>query len=144
MGKFFSIVGPIVGLAFVGLAASPHVIDDGVDRATLLALAGDIHNCAGGLYQRTDPGGRGVSRFSLARAAQAVIERALCRPPPRKRGARRAGVAELVDAPDLDSGDQNRGGSSPSARTIAARCERFASASAKRGLFGRAAEGVGR
>ena len=36
------------------------------------------------------------------------------------RSARDAGVAELVDAPDLGSGDQNRGGSSPSARTIAA------------------------
>ena len=30
----------------------------------------------------------------------------------------RAGVAELVDAPDLGSGGENRGGSSPSARTI--------------------------
>ena len=29
-----------------------------------------------------------------------------------------AGVAELVDAPDLGSGDESRGGSSPSARTI--------------------------
>ena len=29
-----------------------------------------------------------------------------------------AGVAELVDAPDLGSGDASRGGSSPSARTI--------------------------
>jgi hypothetical protein len=28
-----------------------------------------------------------------------------------------AGVAELVDAPDLGSGGENRGGSSPSART---------------------------
>lgn len=28
-----------------------------------------------------------------------------------------AGVAELVDAPDLGSGDESRGGSSPSART---------------------------
>ncbi len=28
-----------------------------------------------------------------------------------------AGVAELVDAPDLGSGDENRGGSSPFART---------------------------
>jgi hypothetical protein len=27
-------------------------------------------------------------------------------------------VAELVDAPDLGSGDESRGGSSPSARTI--------------------------
>ena len=34
MGKFFSFVGPIVGLAFVGLAASPHVIEDGLGRAT--------------------------------------------------------------------------------------------------------------
>ena len=31
--------------------------------------------------------------------------------------AGRAGVAELVDAPDLGSGDASRGGSSPSART---------------------------
>jgi hypothetical protein len=29
-------------------------------------------------------------------------------------------VAELVDAPDLGSGGENRGGSSPSARTSAA------------------------
>ncbi len=29
-----------------------------------------------------------------------------------------AGVAELVDAPDLGSGDASRGGSTPSARTI--------------------------
>ena len=29
-----------------------------------------------------------------------------------------AGVAELVDAPDLGSGDESCGGSSPSARTI--------------------------
>jgi hypothetical protein len=29
-----------------------------------------------------------------------------------------AGVVELVDAPDLGSGDESRGGSSPSARTI--------------------------
>jgi hypothetical protein len=29
-----------------------------------------------------------------------------------------AGVAELVDAPDLGSGDESRGGSSPSARTM--------------------------
>ena len=29
-----------------------------------------------------------------------------------------AGVAELVDAPDLGSGDESLGGSSPSARTI--------------------------
>ena len=28
-----------------------------------------------------------------------------------------AGVAELVDAPDLGSGDESRGGSTPSART---------------------------
>ena len=28
-----------------------------------------------------------------------------------------AGVAELVDAPDLGSGGESRGGSSPSART---------------------------
>ncbi len=28
-----------------------------------------------------------------------------------------AGVAELVDAPDLGSGDENRGGSTPFART---------------------------
>jgi hypothetical protein len=32
--------------------------------------------------------------------------------------SRKAGVAELVDAPDLGSGGENRGGSSPSARTI--------------------------
>ena len=32
-------------------------------------------------------------------------------------GAAPAGVAELVDAPDLGSGDESRGGSTPSART---------------------------
>ncbi len=31
-----------------------------------------------------------------------------------------AGVAELVDAPDLGSGDESCGGSSPSARTMRA------------------------
>lgn len=30
---------------------------------------------------------------------------------------RSAGVVELVDTPDLGSGDESRGGSSPSART---------------------------
>ena len=35
-----------------------------------------------------------------------------------KSGLVLAGVAELVDAPDLGSGDESRGGSSPSARTI--------------------------
>ncbi len=35
-----------------------------------------------------------------------------------RQGAR-AGVAELVDALDLGSSDESRGGSSPSARTIA-------------------------
>jgi hypothetical protein len=52
MGKFFSIVGPIVGLAFVGVAASPHVIADGVGRATLLALAGGIFTIALAVYIR--------------------------------------------------------------------------------------------
>tara|TARA_Y100001949_G_C15848888_1_gene269679 strand:- start:283 stop:393 length:111 start_codon:yes stop_codon:yes gene_type:complete len=33
-------------------------------------------------------------------------------------GFRFAGVAELVDALDLGSSDANRGGSTPSARTI--------------------------
>ena len=33
-------------------------------------------------------------------------------------GVALAGVAELVDAPDLGSGDESCGGSSPSARTI--------------------------
>jgi trigger factor len=58
-----------------------------------------------------------VRRFFVARAAQDGIDGA------RSGGfshARRldAGVAELVDAPDLGSGDESRGGSSPSARTI--------------------------
>ena len=52
MGKFFSFVGPIVGLAFVGLATSPHVIEDGVGRATLLALAGGIFTIALAVYIR--------------------------------------------------------------------------------------------
>jgi hypothetical protein len=52
MGKFFSFAGPIVGLAFVGVAASPHVIEDGVGRATLLALAGGIFTIALAVYIR--------------------------------------------------------------------------------------------
>jgi hypothetical protein len=52
MSKFFSFVGPIVGLAFVGLAAAPHVIEDGVGRATLLALAGGIFTIALAVYIR--------------------------------------------------------------------------------------------
>src|SRR6185437_543814 len=53
----------------------------------------------------------------MARHEQADIEReeskiGLVKP------ALAAGVAELVDAPDLGSGDLSRGGSSPSARTI--------------------------
>ena len=52
----------------------------------------------------------------MAQSEQADIE-------PRKqiglvKPALAAGVAELVDAPDLGSGDESRGGSSPSARTI--------------------------
>ena len=54
--------------------------------------------------------------FSMARGGQADIERrkqiGLVKP------ALAAGVAELVDAPDLGSGGESRGGSSPSARTI--------------------------
>ena len=38
-------------------------------------------------------------------------------------GGRGAGVAELVDAPDLGSGGANRGGSSPSARTSLRRAD---------------------
>jgi hypothetical protein len=52
MGKYFSIVGPIVGLAFVGVAASPHVIADGVGHATLSALAGGIFTIALAVYIR--------------------------------------------------------------------------------------------
>ena len=52
MGKFFSIVGPIVGVAFVGVAASPHVIADGAGRATLLALVGGIFTIALAVYIR--------------------------------------------------------------------------------------------
>ena len=52
----------------------------------------------------------------MAEAGQADIERrkqiGLVKP------ALAAGVAELVDAPDLGSGGESRGGSSPSARTI--------------------------
>ena len=52
----------------------------------------------------------------MAQGGQADIE-------PRKqiglvKPALAAGVAELVDAPDLGSGGESRGGSSPSARTI--------------------------
>jgi hypothetical protein len=46
MGKLFSVVGPIVGVAFVGLAASPRFIEYGWSRATLLALAGGIFTIA--------------------------------------------------------------------------------------------------
>jgi len=46
MGKFFSVIAPIVGLAFLALAAAPRVIDDGSARATLLALAGGIFTIA--------------------------------------------------------------------------------------------------
>ena len=63
--------------------------------------------------------------FSVAQSGQADIERrkqiGLVKP------ALAAGVAELVDAPDLGSGDESRGGSSPSARTIS-----FATAHAPR------------
>jgi hypothetical protein len=54
--------------------------------------------------------------FSVAQSRQTDIERGkqigLVKP------ALTAGVAELVDAPDLGSGGESRGGSSPSARTI--------------------------
>jgi hypothetical protein len=54
--------------------------------------------------------------FFMAQSGQADIERekqiGLVKP------ALTAGVAELVDAPDLGSGGESRGGSSPSARTI--------------------------
>jgi hypothetical protein len=57
-----------------------------------------------------------VRIFFMARSRQADIERqkqiGLVKP------ALAAGVAELVDAPDLGSGDESRGGSTPSARTI--------------------------
>jgi hypothetical protein len=53
--------------------------------------------------------------FSMARAEQADIERARSKA---AKPALAAGVAELVDAPDLGSGGESRGGSSPSARTI--------------------------
>jgi hypothetical protein len=46
MGRFFSVIGPIVGLAFVGVAMAPHVVDDSVARLTLLALAGGIFTIA--------------------------------------------------------------------------------------------------
>jgi hypothetical protein len=54
--------------------------------------------------------------FPMAQGGQADIERrkqiGLVKP------ALAAGVAELVDAPDLGSGGESRGGSNPSARTI--------------------------
>ncbi len=52
MGKFFSFVGPIVGLAFVGLSgvATCHRGRSG-PRNLIGPGRGDIHNCAGGLYQ---------------------------------------------------------------------------------------------
>src|SRR5579871_6842053 len=57
-----------------------------------------------------------VRIFLMAASRQAVIDArtqiGLVKP------ALAAGVAELVDAPDLGSGDESRGGSSPSARTI--------------------------
>jgi hypothetical protein len=39
-------------------------------------------------------------------------------------GPRAAGVAELVDALDLGSSDENRGGSNPSARTSVSNTDR--------------------
>jgi hypothetical protein len=70
-------------------------------------------------YPETVPGrGRahGPRSFFVQGAATVAIE------PDALEAARRmlragAGVAELVDAPDLGSGGENRGGSSPSART---------------------------
>jgi hypothetical protein len=60
--------------------------------------------------------GAGLAHFFMAPGGQADIE------PGKQIGlvkpALAAGVAELVDAPDLGSGDASRGGSSPSARTI--------------------------
>jgi hypothetical protein len=56
--------------------------------------------------------------FSVAHARQADIERARSKAASSSRRLERAGVAELVDAPDLGSGDESRGGSNPSARTI--------------------------
>jgi len=50
MGKLFSVVGPIVGLALVGLAASPHMVEQGAGRATLLVLAGGIFTIALAVY----------------------------------------------------------------------------------------------
>ena len=59
---------------------------------------------------------RQIRIFIMAQGGQADIERrkqiGLVKP------ALAAGVAELVDAPDLGSGGESRGGSSPSARTI--------------------------
>ena len=48
---------------------------------------------------------------SGARASGSKVSRGFHRDPSP------AGVAELVDAPDLGSGDESRGGSTPSART---------------------------
>jgi hypothetical protein len=55
-----------------------------------------------------------VRSFSVQGAATIAIEPDALRA---VNALRVAGVAERVDAPDLGSGDENRGGSSPSART---------------------------
>jgi hypothetical protein len=52
MGKFFSVVGPIVGLAFVGLWASPRLLEYGAGHAISLALAGGIFTIALAVYIR--------------------------------------------------------------------------------------------
>ena len=49
-------------------------------------------------------------------------------------GGRCAGVAELADALDLGSSDENRGGSNPSARTTAAAAVRPTGAELTRGM----------
>ena len=92
-------------------------------RSGKAVLAAD---CAVFLSEQHNPAIRGAARSTDRRRRPAVAffwrargkmyQRARAAGPSRQAGVD-AGVAELVDAPDLGSGGESRGGSSPSART---------------------------
>jgi integrase len=84
-----------------------HVSDDALMAALDKVQLENIH-----LSQRVGASPRGniVPHSEIELAASAAK-------PLIKRGKAEAGVAELVDALDLGSSDENRGGSNPSART---------------------------
>jgi hypothetical protein len=52
MGRHFSFIGPMLGLALVGLAVSSRVIEHGPGRATAFLLAGGIFTIALAVYIR--------------------------------------------------------------------------------------------